>query len=544
MLPLPANVPLFLLLLLPAWVLGVAIHELGHLIVGRLAGLDVVACGIGLRRPFWSHTWRGITFYLGRPVTSGLNLFVVEDLRWPRWQMVTMVLAGPAASVLLTLVAWLLWQLEIAPTLISALFWTAAFVALTSLVPAQIRRGPVTLSTDGMTAWRLFRNRTHVGQASPGIVLATQLDLSQTCARIDCVRGEIYMTLATAFMQASLDDGAGALETLEADCLRDSRRTGRGESLELYVRAVALEAADSPDSSLALEDLARVAHRSPELRAAVALLKLDIALNHRTAVGDLLQVAEQAVVACPRPEFLAEWHASQLVALAPDDLEAEANKLLEPTREMPQLTALRLRIEVCRLLVERGRSAEARTWFQLANTQLAAIASTITLSATRERFLASYLKRLRKIVDLTPDDSAILATLPTVDTERGENARQWAMLMTSIAALATAMILISLILGEFHVMHGAIWTAIGAGYLGLISSGRAIWLSRRMRPVMTMFLIANLALAISAAAFRSRIDRRDRSARERSHGASSHREDSNTRPHANTVADESAAPVK
>lgn len=541
MLPLPDHVPLFLLLLFPAWIVGIAVHELGHLIVGSLVGLDVVACGLGMRKPFWSRTWRGITFYLGRPITAGLNLFVIEDLRWPRRQMMAMVLAGPLASILLAIVAWSLWRYNQAPTLFSALFWTAAFAAFGTLVPAQARRGPITLSTDGMTAWRLFCNRSRVAHMPPGILLATQADLAKTCQRIDCLRGEIYTTLTAALLQVSLKDGCGALETLEASCLRDPRRAGSGEALELYVRA-ALRLADSSDTSLALQALDRVAHRSPELQAAVALLHLDLALEQQKEVSDLLQVAEQAVAACARPELIAEWQALRLIALAPDDFEDQANRLLDDNSELPQLTALRLRIEVTRHLAERGLHEKAQSWFQVANAHMATIASTISLPATRERFLASFARRLRRIVELLPDDAPIFAPLPTVDPVRGEQARQWAMLMCSMAALATAIVLISLLLGEFRIMHGASWIAVFAGYVGLSASGRAIWLGPRLRPMMTMFFIANLALAISAAALLMRIDRRESASSERPQGTYRRPADFEQPPHADAKND-GAAPA-
>lgn len=510
MLPLPDNLPLFLLLLLPAWVIGVAIHELGHLIVGKLVGLNVVACGIGIHRPFCWFTWRGVTFYFGRPITAGLNLFVIDDFRWPRREMISMILAGPLASLLLALVAWLLWQFAIAPTPLAALFWMAAFAAFATLIPAQVRRGPVTLSTDGLNAWRLLQNRSRLGQTPPGLVLSTQLDLSQTCQRIDCLRGTISTTLAAALMQASLEDGNGALKTLEANCLRDPRRAGWGESLELYVRAAALQHTGSTDAPLALVELDRVANRSPELALVASLLRVDMELDRQAPVDHLLPVVANAAATCARPEFTARWLVSQLVAGAPEDMESQASKLLKEQVDMPLLTALRLRTEVARQLVVRGRMTEAQTWFQAANSQLATIASTIASPETRERFLASYAKRLRKIVDQAPAEASFFVASATTDADRGDPARRWAMLMLAIAAAGVAIIPTALFKGDLQMLHGATAVAIAGGLLGAAASGRAIWLSARTRAIMGLLLIVNLDLALAGFALLVRIEQRQR----------------------------------
>src|SRR5688500_16698459 len=92
--------PSFPLVLLASSLLAIAVHELGHAAAGSLAGVRIVACGVGFGRPLLHGRLLGVCFFLARFPTGGLTL-AVSDRPWSsRPAMVFLLAGGPLANLL------------------------------------------------------------------------------------------------------------------------------------------------------------------------------------------------------------------------------------------------------------------------------------------------------------------------------------------------------------------------------------------------------------------------------------------------------------
>src|SRR3972149_6419737 len=87
------SVPL-IVAIIAAYYLGIAIHELGHVIAGRLAGLRVVACGIGFRRPRFHVSLLGTSFYFAASLRGGGLTIAVSDQFRPSRQSMAILGSG------------------------------------------------------------------------------------------------------------------------------------------------------------------------------------------------------------------------------------------------------------------------------------------------------------------------------------------------------------------------------------------------------------------------------------------------------------------
>ena len=142
------------LLLLPALYVVFALHEIGHLVAGKLVGLDAGGISVG---PFaiaksgknWRFRvdWR--TCILGGFFTP-LTTADVHPLRY-----VWLVAGGPLASIALTLLFGLICAQfgSGAWSWIGSLFWTSLFSAIISLIPVSSGLN----KSDGARLWQLLR---------------------------------------------------------------------------------------------------------------------------------------------------------------------------------------------------------------------------------------------------------------------------------------------------------------------------------------------------------------------------------------------------
>jgi Peptidase family M50 len=140
--------------LIPALYVSIAIHELGHLIAGKLAG--VKAGGVSLRafvfskyRRFWvfrlmPRNWT-VGFYEPLVETSGFNL---SRFFW-------MVAAGPIASILLTVLCAVIWTRYGTDTTqwVGSLFWMGLFMVVSSVTPFS----EGVKKSDATILWQLVR---------------------------------------------------------------------------------------------------------------------------------------------------------------------------------------------------------------------------------------------------------------------------------------------------------------------------------------------------------------------------------------------------
>jgi tetratricopeptide (TPR) repeat protein len=82
-----------------------ALHEFGHLVAAKLAGLDVTAITLGRGRPLWTGRVCGVYLALCRdfPIGGGEIFAGTSDPRWMRSRRWLFIFGGPAANALLLL---------------------------------------------------------------------------------------------------------------------------------------------------------------------------------------------------------------------------------------------------------------------------------------------------------------------------------------------------------------------------------------------------------------------------------------------------------
>lgn len=470
MIPTYQSWPLFVALLLPSQMLGVVIHELGHLAAGRLARVDVVACGVGLRRPWLWRTWRGVTFYLGWPLTSGLTLFVSEGICMPRRAFLCCIVGGPAATLLICAVAWVAWLYGAHWDWIAAVFWTALFTLLVTGIPAQVASHRITLLNDAALAWHTWKGRDVNAMITPGASLASMSHLADFCGRIGCLRGRIAYTLGLAGQQADLGHWEEAVKTLQDESLGDPRRMGWGSDVERVVRACAMAGVDETLLEDALNDLEQNPVNHPDLQVPVTLLRLDAALSREQPVADIARAALQTARSA-RIDFLEHYtQALVLVAEAPEDLGAQVQAMIGPRNfgKITPLGQLSLCTETCRILAERGEIESAREWFATALAQHAEIADSIADIALRERFIALTSRRLRRAIDATPETAGLF--VPTAGTIDVGSDKQCARLLLYpiMVAFLLVVTLFAFVDQRQRVLQVAAPTAWTAALLGLL----------------------------------------------------------------------------
>ena len=145
-----------LVYLLPALYLGVVVHELGHAIAGKLAGLDVGGICIG----GFMFVRSGDRWVFRFSLRWLLNMggFVVplpESGEFPRSRFALFVAAGPVASILLAAISRILMirEADQAGDWIATLWWASVLLIVVSVTPFSIQG----MRSDGMVLWRLFR---------------------------------------------------------------------------------------------------------------------------------------------------------------------------------------------------------------------------------------------------------------------------------------------------------------------------------------------------------------------------------------------------
>ena len=148
--------PVTALLCLPAFYLAVAIHEIGHLIAGKLAGMDPGGLIVGGFAMIKSGERWVFRFDYRNIMCGGLAKPLPPNGEFSRSKFAWMVAGGPLASLLFAAAMGaarlrygsgpLAWR--------GSLFWTAVFITIISLVPGS---GGVN-KTDGARLWMLLRH--------------------------------------------------------------------------------------------------------------------------------------------------------------------------------------------------------------------------------------------------------------------------------------------------------------------------------------------------------------------------------------------------
>ncbi len=266
----------------PALFLSVAVHEIGHLVAGKLVGMNpggIVVCGFMILRsgPGWrfQFDWR-------RVLSGGLAqpLPKMGDFAPRRYAL--MVAGGPIATLLTAAIAGIAWKAYDEPAgWLSSLFWLNLVLFAGILVPMS---GPN--KTDGPRIWMLLRQPEEsrrwmamlqlLAQDSQGVeprdwdAELVELALSYDSAAPEQAAREMF----ALYRRADLDDDAGVLEHIER-ALVGSGRCGKLVRHWCFSEAAAISALIRGNPAAARTWMARARKvRRPEstdaLEAAIA----------------------------------------------------------------------------------------------------------------------------------------------------------------------------------------------------------------------------------------------------------------------------------
>jgi hypothetical protein len=237
------------LLLLPALYVARAVHELGHLIAAKLAGMN--AGGISVGGLVLMKSGSNWVFHFDRRLLGGFFKPLTSPAGYRSSQYTLMVAGGPLASLGLTAICGAItathgggvWNW------IGCLFWSSLFTTIISVLP-----GSSTLNrSDGARLWMLLRHpeRTVLWMA----VLAIQTEeatgvrprdwdprMFELLLSIDPSTPEYpYCQLMAFYRRFDEGLGAAALEHLE-QALANSARAGKALRHAVFLEAASTSA--------------------------------------------------------------------------------------------------------------------------------------------------------------------------------------------------------------------------------------------------------------------------------------------------------------
>ena len=201
------------LLFIPAVLIGIAAHELGHLVAGKLRGFGTGDLVIGpLVVSKSGRNWT-VRFRL-RSFASGFFKPLAISADVDRHGCMWMIAGGPIASLLLTVASWLLFELYGDGTwkIVGTLCWTSLFLFLVALIPAQ-----------GSDAGRLLQLSRHPGQTD-GFLLLVKLQTEEVTGVRPC-------EWTPQFCDALLNIEPSSTEYLWAQLFTYYRRVDEGHKL-------------------------------------------------------------------------------------------------------------------------------------------------------------------------------------------------------------------------------------------------------------------------------------------------------------------------
>lgn len=238
--------PLNVLLTLPLLYIAVAVHELGHMIAGRIVGMPPGAIAIGGLVVFKSGPRWIVRFDYGSMLGGGLTKVLPRRTDYSRGAFAWMVAGGPLASLLLTAACGLalVWHGPGEWAWISTLFWGALLTVVMSLLPYSSGLN----KSDGARLWTILRRPEQFGPWAALLALQTEetegvtprnwnAEVFERALRADgSTREYPYIQLLAFYRCLHLGDVPAALQHLE-DGLATSQRCGKGLRQHLFLEA-------------------------------------------------------------------------------------------------------------------------------------------------------------------------------------------------------------------------------------------------------------------------------------------------------------------
>ncbi|MSR57630.1 MAG: hypothetical protein EXS05_08155 [Planctomycetaceae bacterium] len=382
-----------------AYEVSIALHELGHAIVGKLAGLRVVACGIGIRRPLFHFRLGETHYFVARPLSGGVTLLLHDSIRTPRWRMILSVAGGPLASLLTAIGAATWIYIDERSHFVTGVAVISTFFFVTSSIPKWAPFGNMVLANDAALVTAYLQDKAHLLE-QPGRLLTTCKAMRDLSRDLGSVIGEVYYTLGTALMQNTLEDAEGARESLAAPILNSANRGTAFRNLEALVRSLlALSAIDCNQEEI-LRQAEISLHGDSYALALVGMAAADLANSQGERSTPSVAVAKAVCEAMRERHFRTSFEAKRLIARPPEDLAKSCRELLarRGAAELDPMRALWLSSSAAQLLATGGNRRVARIFFHDAMFRMNAIARTINDESVREKFQAHYAVPLKAAV--------------------------------------------------------------------------------------------------------------------------------------------------
>ena len=389
----------FALYALAAMYVVTVAHELSHAAAGALAGLRITACGIGFRKLLFRFRLFGTVFYQTRSPFGGLTFWCPKaGLGSPKTQAV-MIAAGPLSDLTIAVTALTLWLQGFTWPWMPPLLLVAGTFALLGLFPYSFTVRGMQLRNDMSLLIRLLRGRTYSIEETTQ-ALRTHCMLRDFCREIGAWQQVILSTLGIAAAQASLEDVAGARETLGDEALSDPRRGELLLAFETIVRGVVAAAAREQSASAQLAEAIEIAREHPGLVVALRLAQVEIDACRGEPVTELLDQLSEEGLRTGNPQVVNVAQALRWQVEPPEDPVQAYETFADPRRRARPFPLLQLHVAKTMLaaLCERGETEGARRLFQAALRLVRSIAARIPLETTRQHFLLRNTRELHEAV--------------------------------------------------------------------------------------------------------------------------------------------------
>ena len=393
--------PLILILaMLPALVLSVFIHEVGHAVLGYAAGYIITSFGVGMARPLFVVPFRGVRifFCLSKPF-NGITFAFHPDLLPSKHRLVAYLAGGVLFNAALALFCFVLlqWTPRGGSVWLSLLIFNTV-LAVSSLIPFQVKVGKAVLRSDGALILQAIRCGMY-SQPAPITVLGLEFLQTLSLSVGDATLSQIGL-LGGAEAWAALEDSERADALMVQASNQPDSKIPALQAFREYVRAeVALSAGRTDEATTAIdraESIFRSEHHDVGLML-VSLLRVAVRIHRQewnTAASTLDHLRFNPSLQS-RPNIgLARTVLRLSTAFAEADPPAIERLCQEYTSLQGKVDSptidLAIRRSLARFHAERGDMAAAAPAFRRAVSRVEELADYWTDPDERMRFLSRH----------------------------------------------------------------------------------------------------------------------------------------------------------
>jgi hypothetical protein len=425
-----------LLAVFPVLYVAAFVHELGHVLAGRLAGFRVNSFGMGVGRMLWAGSWGGTRVYFGlaRPF-QGITFAMARHLYPTRRQQVLDLAGGVLAQAALVLAALALWWCV--PW--GGHVWLLAAVVnglgvLINLVPFNVRIGGFALRSDGALIAEVIRDGVAASPPLGRVLIVAGLRPLWTAA------GDMHtlylQTLAAATGWLELGNRDQAARLCEQAGAPSGDFTPLMCGIAPVVRgAVEREACRWEQAGAALDEAEQIltAAAEPHGDFLVGCARAEL-LVRKGETADALALIDKLLrhpLAVDRPALRRNLVLLRLAtsAVLPDaDLAALQAEVESAMKQHPApATARALYHTLARVAVRRGDAERAEAFFRRALDAAATIAAACADREVRQHFLDGQAELLAEARTFfvergRPEEAERLAGLfPSLEEQRRRN---------------------------------------------------------------------------------------------------------------------------